>query len=235
MTKTDPFELFKALNPYRDEPGSNSPDEGLLSRIKTEPRNVAPLRHSKRRVWIVGGALAVTVLATAAFAVLHTSPATEPTTIACAATDDPQGDVVGVAGASDPVAACAELWSDGTLGTGPVPPLAGCVNDNGAVVVLPGGASSVCSQAGLDLLDLDADNGENLDVLAVEEHLIDTFLNDCYGQDDALAEVRRILDEAGFVDWTVTLAEDFPDGLNCAGISVDSSEHRVTVAGARPS
>lgn len=235
MTKTDPFELFKALSPYLDEPGRDSPDEGLLARIKTEPRDVAPLHHSKRRVWAVGGALAVTVLATAAFAVLRSSPASEPTTIVCAATEDPQGDVVGVAGASDPVAACSVLWSDGTLGTGPVPPLAGCVNANGTVVVLPGGATSVCSKAGLDLLDLDADNSENLDVLAVEEHLIDTFLNDCYDQDDALAEVRRILDDAGLVEWTVTLAGDFPDGLNCAGINVDASEQQVTVAGARPS
>jgi hypothetical protein len=165
---------------------------------------------------------------------LRYSPASEPTRIACAATDDPDGDVVCLPGAVDPVAACAELWTDGTLGSGATPPLAACVNDAGAVVVLPGESSAVCTRAGFDLLDLDADTSDAAGVLALEERLIDTFLNDCYGQDDALAEVRRILDDEGFADSAVTLAEDFPDGLDCAGISVDASEQNVIVAGVRP-
>lgn len=233
MTKTDPFELFKAMNPYRDEP-DDTPDEDLLARITAEPRSVTPLRHTRRRRWVVGGTVAVAAVATAAFAFLRTSPATEPTAVSCAATDDPAGDIVGLPGSADPVAACAVLWTDGTLGSGTVPPLAACVNDAGAVIVLPGGASSVCTKAGFALLDLDADTSEAIDVLAVEELLIDTFLDDCYPQDDALVKARQILDNSGLDDWTVTLAEDFPDGLDCAGVSVDGSAKAVIIAGVRP-
>jgi hypothetical protein len=233
MTKTDPFELFNALNPDLDN-DDDGPDEELLARILAQPRTAGHRRRSRRRQWIIAGTVAVAGMASAAFAVLRSSPASEPTGIACAATDDPDGDIVGLPGAVDPVAACAELWTNGTLGSGTVPPLAACVNDAGAVVVLPGEASAVCTKAGFDLLDLDADTSNAAGVLALEERLIDTFLNDCYGQDAALAEARRILDDEGFADWTVTLAEDFPDGLDCAGIAVDSSEQSVIVAGVRP-
>jgi hypothetical protein len=233
MTKTDPFEQFNALNPRLDN-DDDGPDEELLARILAQPRTVGNGRPSRRRLWIVAGTVAVAGLATVAFAMLRYSPASEPTRIACAATDDPDGDVVCLPGAVDPVAACAELWTDGTLGSGATPPLAACVNDAGAVVVLPGESSAVCTRAGFDLLDLDADTSDAAGVLALEERLIDTFLNDCYGQDDALAEVRRILDDEGFADSAVTLAEDFPDGLDCAGISVDASEQNVIVAGVRP-
>ena len=64
--------------------------------------------------------------------------------------------------------------------------------------------------------------------------MIETFLGDCYGQEDALAETRRILDDNGYTEWTVTLAEDFPDGLDCAGTGIDASEEIVIVAGVRP-
>ncbi len=236
MTRTDPFELFKALNPLHDDPATDpgAVDEELLARIVAEPRTVGPSRPSRRRLWVVAGTVAVAGLATAAFAVLRTSSPTEPTAITCAATSDPAGDVVGLAGAPDPVAACAELWANGTLGTGTVPPLAACVNDAGAAIVLPGDPTTVCSRAGFDLLDQDADNTAALSILDLEAELIDTFLNDCYGQDDALAETRRTLDDNGYLDWTVTLAEDFPDGIDCAGIGIDASNQTVIVAGVRP-
>jgi hypothetical protein len=235
MTGTDPIELFNHLDPGRnlDRDDVARRDAEILAYILQQPRTASTASLSRRKPWLLGGALAVVVLATAAFAVLRTSSVSDPTAVACMVSSDPQGDVVGLAPSSDPVAACAELWTNGTLGDGAVPPLSGCVNEAGAAAVYPAGAE-ICSKLGLAELEAGFSD-EQSRIVALQDSLADTFFADCYDLDAALVEAQRQLDASGLPGWTVVNPEPFDTSRPCAGSGLDLDMQQVLIIGVRAS
>lgn len=233
MTGTDPIEMFKHLDPSRhlDPKDVARRDADILAHILQQPRTPLVTSRSRRRPWLIGGGLAVVVFATAAFAVLRTAPVSDPTGVACMASTDPQGDVIAIAPSIDPVAACAVLWADGSLGDGEVPPLSGCVNSAGLAAVYPAG-SEICSKLGLAELDPEV-RDEAKSVVALQESLADTFLGNCYDLDTALAETQRQLDDSDLSGWTVVNPEPFDKTRPCAAAGIDPDAQQILIFGAR--
>jgi len=236
---TDPFDLFRALNPFDDEPDElSTADEQLLARIlatPVEPTSTEASRPpTRRRLAVVAGLVATASLATAAFTFLRSEPVTNPTAVVCYATADViDGDRVGLGSTDDPVAACSAEWRDGELRTdGSVPPLVGCVNEAGAAAVFPG-AGDVCERLGLPNLEQGLTD-DQIAITKVQDTLIDLFLDRCFAEDDAVAEARRQLNAAGLDNWTAKPAETFTEDLPCAGVGVIVDEKVVIVVGVRP-
>lgn len=228
MKPTDPIELFKHLEP----PIPAEAEQRNASILAAVHGHAAKTRQRRgRNPWIIGGGAVAIVLATAAFAVLRTSTVSDPTAVSCLATTDLEGDLVGLAASEDPVEACRQLWIDGTLGNGDVPPLTGCVNEAGAAAVVPADGA-VCNRLGLDELEPGM-SAEQQAVLNVNDSLIDLFGSECFEQDEAVAEVQRQLDAANLDVWTVAVPEPFDPATPCAGPGVDTDNKRIFVIGAR--
>lgn len=227
MNHTDPFELFKHLEPPTGDVEQRNAD------ILTGVRAHASRQHRGRtpKPWLLGGGAVAIVLATAAFAVLRTSSVSDPTAVSCLATTSLDGDLVGLTASDDPVGACRQLWIDGTLGDGGVPPLTGCVNAAGAAAVVPA-EGTICNRLGLAELEPGL-NDEQQTVLDVNESLIELFGGECFEQDAAVEEVRRQLDAAGLDDWAVDVPEPFGNEQPCAVPGVDTENRRIFVIGAR--
>lgn len=237
---TDPFELFRAMNPHdRRATDELSPaDEALLARILATPTDQHPEslspRPPRRRMVVVASVVAMVTLVTAAFASISREPVTNPVAVACYATADViNGDLVGLGSELDPIEACRAVWRDGDLKTdGSVPPLVGCVNAAGAAAVFPG-EGDICQQLGLPTLE-EGLSDEQLAIIEMQDSLIETFLGRCFNEADALAEARHELDTAGLEDWTAQAAEAFPADSPCAGMGVDPNQELVIVFGIRP-
>lgn len=228
MTNTDPFELFKLLEPSGAEEQRRS-DDDILAFVVEQPLK-SPSRRSKRRWWIVGGGIGCVALATAAFAVLRSEPVTEPTAVACMTSPSLSGDVWGLGGVADPIEACAELWTNGSIGSGTVPELTACVNDAGVATVFPAG-KNICNQLGLASAETGLSD-EHQRVLEMQERVIDTLAAGCFDRNDAAAEVQRILDEFELEDWTVEPGPGFSLDSECAGPGIDTRSRVVFLAGA---
>ena len=257
---TEPFDRFKDLNPFTGEPDSGELDDRdteLLHRIMAQPieRDEQLLTsivaeqdahltgpeagsmpdggaRSRRPLWLVTAAVATVALATAAFAVLRTERATVPNAVACHATADLLGDVAGLGGSADPIAACAEVWARGDFGgDGVVPPLTACVNSGGAAAVFPGGAET-CDQLGLPALE-PGFTDEQQAAVDLQDRLATVFLESCFDQEAAVAEAERQLELLGLTDWTVRVTEEFPVGEPCAAPGILAVERVVFFAGVR--
>lgn len=236
---TDPFELFRSMSPLdNSESGElSATDEQLLARILATPVDeqpgVAKQRPTRRRLAVATGVVMTAALATAAFTFLRSEPVTNPTAVSCYSTADLGGDIVGLGSSADPIEACRAVWREGDLRTdGTVPPLVGCVNAAGAAAVFPG-EGDVCERLGLPNLEAGLTD-EQVAIIELQETLIDTFLDRCFTEDEAVAEARRQLDAAGLDNWTAEPAEAFPVGLSCAGVGVDPNNELVIVVGVRP-
>jgi hypothetical protein len=237
MSGRDPFDVVAELNPFAGEFDEfTDADEALLLRILETPvtgrTRTASRSGSRRRRWLVGGAVGVAVVATAAFTYLHRERASNPTGVLCYATADIDGDRAVLPPDADPVAACQGPWTDGTFSHAGAPPLAGCVNDAGVATVLPGDPS-VCSRLGLAELE-PGRSDEQQAIVELGDRLAEAFSADCIHQDDAMVLAEQLLDESGLEGWTVQLAEDFPPGMECGLGSVLPETKTVIVGGARP-
>jgi hypothetical protein len=155
----------------------------------------------------------------------------DPTATSCYATAAITGDLVGLDTSDDPVEACRQLWIDGILGNGDVPPLTGCVNEAGAAVVVPG-EGAVCNRVGLAELEPGL-TAEQQAAVTVNDTLIDLFGTECFDQATAVEEVERQLDAAGLDEWTADAPEDFDPATPCAGPGIDAASKRIFVIGAR--
>ncbi len=233
MTGTDPLELFKQLDPSKqlDPVEIEQRNAEVLQHILQQPRPSQTGVRSKRRLWLLGGGLAVVVLATAAFAFIRASTVSDPLAISCMATNELDSDNVALRNAEDPVAACSELWKTGELGDGQVPALSGCVNDAGAAVVFPS-SSDICGQLGLAELAPGLPDQQSA-IATLEESLVTTFADDCFEQVAAVEEAQRQLDQAALDGWTVNVPEPFPADAPCAVPGIDIDAQQIIVIGAR--
>jgi hypothetical protein len=228
MKPTDPIELFNQLEPPAPNDAADR-NAAILAAVHQHARTSRTKRA--RNPWIVGGSAVAVVLATAAFALVWTASVSDPTAVSCYETVDLNGDLVGLAASDDPVAACRQLWLDGTLGTGDVPPLTACVNEAGAAAVIPDEAAS-CNRLGLAELEAGLTDDQQA-ILEINETLIDLFSNECFDQNAAIAAVQEQLDEAGLDEWTVDAPEPFDPATPCAIPGIDNDNRRIIVIGAR--
>lgn len=232
MSRIDPFELLRRLNPIRHEEYTDA-DEQLLSRILAMP--IPSRRRSPRRLWIAGG-VGVAVLATAAWGVLRTEEPTDPTGIACHADLAPAAQIVALGPADDPVAACADAWRTGLFGNEPVPPsLHGCVSSTGLAAVYPGG-SEVCSRLGLAQLQ-PIEEPDTQRIVRLQELAAQTFgFGDCIDESSAVAIAQGLIDEVGLEDWTVKQVSNYGADRPCTASGVDVESKTLNVGGrSRPS
>jgi hypothetical protein len=230
MSEVDPLYVFQLANPFTDL-ASAPADDGLLARIISTPLGAPAPR--RRRPWIIGGAVAVAALATAAFAYVRYERAENPTGLNCYEGDSLDSNRHRIGPSSDPVAACGELWTDGKIDSLPTPPpLAGCVTAEDIAAVLPGDPS-LCSRLGLESLD-PTQTPEGDAVVALHEQLQDLNASSgCATEPATRQAVARILGQLALDNWSIVVAEGFPEpGLPCVIASVvDPAAHEVLISG----
>lgn len=233
MNGTDPYKLFKQLDPSRglDPNDIEQRNADVLREILQQPRHSKSAARSRRRSWLLGGGLAVVVLATAAFAFIRASTVSDPLAVSCMATNDLDSDTVALRSSNDPVSACGELWETGVLGTGEVPDLSGCVNATGAAVVFPS-TRDICGRLGLAELEPGLTDEQRI-ISSLEDSLVTAFAGGCYEQAAAVDEAQRQLDETGLEDWTVSAPEPFAEDATCAVGGVDIAAQQIIVIGGR--
>jgi hypothetical protein len=241
---SDPLARLRAVNPVpAAEVALLEPDPVLFRRIvagRPEAGVVVPRRRRPARRWVP--ALVVTSLlgGAVAYAVLR-DEVTKPISVSCYEQADLNADIaVAPVGDGGPLAACAEVWRRGGLGTvTEVPPLVECTLASGGVGVFPATAGGdVC--AGLDLPpvpstttppapapDPPAPADVNARILAFRDATVPQFLEAaCMTPQVGTDIVRQELERAGLIGWTIT-AEGFTAERPCATLSIQTAARQV--------
>lgn len=231
--RTDAIELLKAANPVVEAelPDHDSPaGRQLLTRIITQPRKPQASPPGKRRQVIVVALLALTLIA-ATWIILR--PVTDPLGLSCYQTPDLEGNRVALPAGTDlDPQACTPLWENQTLTDpdivplGSVPPFQGCVTPTGGLAVFPTDDPAICNQLGLDPPD-PASLPAAEAIRRLNDQLATHFSTQtCQPIDQAAQDVRRILDQAGFADWTITTSPASPD-RPCASYALDNDNQTI--------
>jgi hypothetical protein len=176
--------------------------------------------------------LAVAALTTAA-AWLWTRTIDLPNAVTCyQAVDTDAAAAAAPAGSEATADACVPVWeariliNTGITPAGSVPPLTACVAENGSLAVFPTADTTVCRSFGLAYPE-PAGQDQADDIRDVEMRLIAYFQSDnCLSMADAEINVRRILDESGFNEWTVQSQPENPE-RPCASHSLDTQSHTL--------
>lgn len=211
-----PVDPLRAVRPYDDAtylaPGDDPAADALLRRVT----NRKPRR--RRRFWLGSFVVIGLVSAGTATAYVLTRSASDPTAVTCYASDDILNTVqVGVSADpdEDPVDQCRPFWTDGPLGTNGPPELFACVNDGGAIAVVPGEPGN-CSAFGWaevatgELATGQFATGDALDSSRVGDRvglntaLSERFAGRCLNEDEATEAIEDALAAAGLDNWTVT-------------------------------
>lgn len=227
----DGLELLRANNPVREsdvETHDSPRAQDLFAKVVATPRDENPLRRlaSSRRLRLVIALLAVAALSTAA-AWLWTRTIDLPNAVTCYRAVDPSADAAAAPAGSEATAgACVPVWeaevlvNTGITPAGSVPPLTACVAENGSLAVFPTADTTVCRSFGLAYPE-PAGQDQADDIRDVEMRLIAYFQShDCISMADAEIDVRRILSESGFSEWTVQSQPVNPE-RPCASHSFD--------------
>lgn len=180
-------------------------------------------------------AIAVLAVATGfgAYALTRGEP-THVDSIGCYSAASTRADVAVIGNtASDPVAACAELWRRGDIAAGvtAAPALQPCVLDTGAVAVIPAAALDACNRIGAARLS-EQGRLELRRLGAVQAALVDRFAGDCVGEQRARAIAEQELRRAGLAGWGVTVVGTFAPGRPCASPTIDRERRSVVLVAA---
>jgi hypothetical protein len=222
--RDDPFERLRAADPARRAVPMPALDRERIFRQVVTSGRPDPLRVSQRRrmLALVGAVF----LMAAAYVVFR--PVTEPLTVACYGAADLDADIVVVEARTvdDLVESCRPLWrADGEFGAqldgGPPPDLQACVLDTGAVGVFPTAAGSqVCDDLGLALPASDSPE-QNQAVIELRDELVDAFLAECLGVEEARVRVEEALVRRGLDDWQVIVTQAFTEERPCPSLAFD--------------
>jgi len=232
----DAFEAFRKANPINDStlPGPDSPKgRTLFDRITSAPRLSDPTpRRSRHRTVLVITAVLVALISIAA-TWLALRDVTDPLPIVCYQAPRMDSDAAaGASGGTLGVERCEWAWEDGTLinddfaPPGQIPPLVGCVTDEGNLAVFPGDDPALCEQLGLTRPEpASMSDGDALRQL--ESDLVDWFdEHGCQALDVAEQDIRVILDAHGFDDWLIS--NPGPNGNDpCASFGLDVENKAV--------
>lgn len=226
MSSRDPLDVLRDANPVPALSAARPGDEALLQSILATPR-----ARRTRKLWVVGGT-GVVAVALAAFAVFHQSSPKDPTAVVCYSdAHDPPKEKVGLSMVEDPVAACAEQWNSGVLGSGSVPALTACISNDGTIAVIPGD-QQVCSKLGLDNWVGSFSTGEEK-LISFTEAVTDYFASKCVAPDDAVSAAQRLLDEWHMAGWSIQNSGGWTSARQCTGSGVDPANKHVIVVSRR--
>lgn len=236
MSRPDPFELLGAADPVPDASRLRLPG-GVVDDVVAG--RAPSLRHRRRRATAMLGVvtLGVSAVAAAAF-VARRQPAT---TISVGCYADARLDAhtaVVVTERNGAVETCAQLWRDGDIGSGTVPPLQACVLREGAIGVFPGADNSVCAALGNNTAP--APSPEEIappdgtgDIVALRSELaaVDRGV-DCLAPHEARAIADGALRRHGFRGWTIEVGagangRGFDDERPCATFQVNDERREV--------
>ena len=193
---------------------------------------VSARRPGGRRV-VLAVAVAVLALAAVAATVYLTRQPTQVAGIGCAEGLSLDAvHVIAPTGGLDPQQ-CAELWADGTITNpdiapaGQVPPLLGCVNDAGTLVVFPTDDQGVCERLGMAVFTPTAD--ATASIIDVQNRLIEQINpQTCPSLDDAQQLAEQALAAAGIDDWTV-VSQPATDQRPCPSLAFDSTARQIVI------
>lgn len=230
------LDRLSAINPV-DEKTVEGPDspraKDLLVKITATSRNDLHTRRPLRKPLRLAISLAVVAAVTIAAAWVLTRIVESPNAVSCYQAVDLNADVAAApAGGPATAEACVPVWQDGVLvntkiaPSKTVPPLLGCVADNGSLAVFPTDDPTVCST--FNFAYPDPVNQDEADLLrAVEDQLIEYFQSaECRPMTAAETEVRFILDRAGLTDWSIQAQPENP-GRPCASHSLSEDARTV--------
>lgn len=236
MSPPDPFELLGVADPVPDVSTMRLP-RGVADDV-VAGRDPSP-RRRRRRTAALAGVVVLGVSAVAAAAFVARRQPTTTINVGCYAEARLDADTAVVA--TEPggaVETCAQLWREGHIGRGPVPPLQACVLRQGAIGVFPGDDPSVCADLGNNTAP--AAPSEEItppagagDVEALTAELIAAHGDaSCLAPDDARAIATSALRRHGFAGWDIEVGggasgRGFDDERPCATFLVD--EERMLV------
>jgi hypothetical protein len=234
---TDPFDELRThvrAVALLERP-TTTPDD--LIAMVTDANPSAPvtvLQARRRRRWLAaGGAVAIVVAGSAGVAAFRGErPDAQIPDVICRSTDRLDSSSLAVDAGSDPIGACAALWSTGQLpdvdratGTGAVPRLAACTGAGRSLEVYPLPIGAGCADLGL--LDADPSFAADDPVAALQQRIIETINSEsCLSAPDAVAAAASLLDELGLSSWAVTEPRE---AVGCAAISVDVDASTLVV------
>ncbi|HZQ88191.1 MAG TPA: hypothetical protein VFA83_25310 [Acidimicrobiales bacterium] len=243
-------DLLRRANPVEDArlpaPVDHAPAQLLYEHITGTPYAGAP-KPSRRTFGTLMAAVAALGLVGGgvAYAGLRPSKVRAHLSVACYAQDSLDGRVATVTATADgPVAACANAWALGGVGTGPVPLLAACVAPSGVASVFPSAAgANVCAQLGLAPLPAAAGGApttaapgalttsDTVDLLIqVRNGIISSLQGQCLDASTATLTVQHIL-QAARLPWSVKVPNPFPPDHPCASPAFDEQNDEVLLIG----
>jgi hypothetical protein len=229
MNERDIFDALREVDPAS---GIDSAEAARIkARVRVRVLDLASPRLGRRRV-LLAVAVAVLVLASVAAAVYLTRQPTQISGIGCAA--DLGLDAVYVVeptGGLDPEQ-CAPVWADGTITNpdvvpaGEVPPLTGCANDAGTLMVLPTDDPGVCERLGMAVYTPAAKDTDSM--VDVKDRLTEQINPQvCPSFDDARRIAEQALTDAEIDDWTVVVSQPPTDKRPCPSLSFDHTTRRI--------
>lgn len=235
----DAFEIL-AANDRVDETlieGVDAPKaRTLFVEITSKPRE--PHRRPERTVGLrLVLVIAIALLAAVSIAMTwyFVRGVTDPISVGCYQAPSLDSDIAAVAaGGALNVRLCEPAWEDGTLTNtavapaGQVPPLIGCVTDNGNFAVFPGEAENLCQLLGLaDPTPQSLEDGDAIRRLKSE--LVAYFdANKCQSIEGATADIRNLIHVHGLDDWQIRVTPG-PPGRPCASFGLDSRNEAIVV------
>jgi hypothetical protein len=248
---SDPLDRLRVANPVpADQVMRTRPDPALFRRITLEEpaglagHRPAPARRRARR--LVPAFLVAGLIGGAGAYGLLRDEVTKTVRVACYERADLAANIaVAIVEPAGPVAACADLWRQGVLGSGTeVPTLVECVLDSGVAGVFPAASGDdVCARLALPApAPTTATTGPapaagdvNARILQFRDAVFAQFLDvPCVEPRAASAIVRRELDRAGLSDWTIRGGEGLAgDGFSadrpCATLSLRAENKEVVL------
>lgn len=233
----DGLERLRAINPV-DESDVETPNSPraheLLTRITSTHPDPPSTRLMSKRVRLVLAVFAA-VMATTAAAWIWTRAITTPNAVSCYQAVDLDADIAAAPPGREATAdACVPVWERAELSNpdvvpaGSVPPLTACVAENGSLAVFPTEDTNVCTALGLAYPEPAQQDTADL-IRDVEERLVVLFQSrDCMPLEVAEAEVRKVLDSAGFTGWMIQ-AQPENSERPCASFSFDPASQGVSL------
>lgn len=259
IDSNDPLHRLRIANPVAAPDraaASTAAAVDLLERIvAASPAGPDRRRRFRWRARLLVPAVLLTGAAGAAGYAVMNNNAAPRATVACFERADPQARTeVVVSDGRGAAADCADLWAEGRFGGtgGPAPSLATCTLPSGTTGVFPADdRGDVCARLGLAAAVPLASTStsspfpattvadENARFLAFRDAVLPQFLDaPCVDPDAARALVRRELDRAGLVDWTIRVGQGTGTGFSadrpCATLSFLPNERAVVLVPAPP-
>ncbi len=242
MSDIDPFEILQGSNPYPLDVVAGA-DSAVGQRVRVRVDELVDERSGQsgqRKVSYLVAALVATALLVAAGWAIRRATVSDPVTTLCFVDLDETSyqsqNQVQVTGST--TNGCEVLWESGELTNlaiaelGAVPPLLGCVAEDGLLWVFPTDDIGFCRELGLSRQELDL--GES-PVAEVQALLVAAHPpGSCSDAQAVRQSAEQFLAELeGLEEWSVAVAPGDGDGL-CASFSVDATIMQVVIVPVPP-